>query len=62
MDLIKGGSDTITKLLCHNAYDPPCDTPQSHAIGSMFLLSAFITQWLHYFFTAKQDLDGYPSL
>jgi hypothetical protein len=28
----------------------------------MFLLSAFITQWLHYFFTAKQDLDGYPSL
>jgi hypothetical protein len=27
---IKGGSDTITKLLWLNTYDPPCDTPQSH--------------------------------
>jgi hypothetical protein len=60
--VLRGGSDTITKLLCHNVYDPPCDTPQSHAIGRMFLLSAVIIHRLHHFFTAKQDLDGYPSL
>jgi len=24
---IKGGSDTLTKLLWLNTYDPPCDTP-----------------------------------
>jgi hypothetical protein len=32
---IKGGSDTITKLLWLNTYDPPCDTPQSNAIARM---------------------------
>ncbi len=37
---IKGGSDTITKLLWSNMYDPPCNTPQSHAIGRMLLVGS----------------------
>ncbi len=60
---IKGGSDTITKLLCLNMYDPPCNTPQSHAIARMILLGCVILHRLNLFFTSKEDLDeGYPSL
>jgi hypothetical protein len=60
---IKGGSDTITKLLCLNMYDPPCNTPQSHAITRMILLGCVIVHRLNHFFTSKDDLDeGYPSL
>jgi hypothetical protein len=59
---IKGGSDTITKLLWLNTYDPPCDTPQSHAIARMILLGAVVIHRLNQFFTAKDDLDFYPSL
>ena len=59
---IKGGSNTITKLLWLNTYDPPCDTPQSHAIARMILLGAVIIHHVNHFVTAKDDLDGYPSL
>jgi len=60
---IKGGSDTITKLLCLNLYDPPCNTPQSHAIARMFLLGCVLIHRLNSFFKAKEDLDKtYPSL
>jgi hypothetical protein len=60
---IKGGSDTITKLLWSNMYDPPCNTPQSHAIGRMLLVGSVIIHRLNHFFTAKPDLEkGYPSL
>jgi hypothetical protein len=60
---IKGGSDTITKLLWTNMYDPACNTPQSHAIRRMLLLGNVIIRHLNHFFTAKPDLEaGYPSL
>jgi len=59
---IKGGSNTITKLLWLNTYDPPCDTPQSHASARMILLGAVIIHHVNHFVTAKDDLDGYPSL
>jgi hypothetical protein len=59
---IKGGSDTITKLLWSNMYDPPCNTPQSHAIARMLLLGNVIVHRLNHFFTAKSDLFTYPSL
>jgi hypothetical protein len=59
---IKGGSDTITKLLWLNIY-PPCNTPQSHAIARMVLIGNVIVHCLNHFFTAKSDLDtGCPSL
>ena len=35
---IKGGSDTITKLLCLNMYDPPYNVPRGHAIARMIFL------------------------
>jgi hypothetical protein len=60
---IKGGLDTITKLLWLNMYDPPCNTPQSHAIARMLLLGNVIVHRLSHFFTAKMDLSSsYPSL
>ena len=60
---IKGGSDTITKLLWLNMYDPPCNTPQSHAVARMLLLGNVIVHRLSHFFTAKMDLSSsYPSL
>jgi hypothetical protein len=60
---IKGGSDTITKLLCLNMYDPPCESPSSHTIARMFLLGNVIIHRLHQFFTSKSDLvKAYPSL
>ncbi len=60
---IKGGSDTITKLLWLNIYGPPCNTPQSHAIARMLLIGNVIVHRLNHFFTAKSDLDlSYPSL
>jgi hypothetical protein len=59
---IKGGSHTIRKLLWLNTYDPPCDTPQSHAVVRMFLLGAVVIHQLNQFFTAKDDLDFHPSL
>ena len=60
---IKGGSDTITKLLWLNMYDPPCKSPSSHAIARMFLLGNVLVHRLHHFFTSKSDLaKAYPSL
>jgi len=60
---IKGGSDTITKLLWLNMYDPPCTTPQSCAIGRMLLLGAVIIHRLNQFFTSKDNLkESYSSL
>jgi hypothetical protein len=60
---IKGGSDTITELLWLNMYDPPCNSPQSHTIARMFLLTNVTVYHLHHFFTSKPNLDeGYPSL
>jgi hypothetical protein len=59
---IKGGSDTLTKLLWHNTYDPPCITPQSQAIARMFLLGNVVIHRLHQLCTAKLNLDSYPSL
>ncbi len=62
-NVIKSGSDTITKLLCLNVYDPPCNAPQSHAIARMILLGCVIVHWLNHFFTSKEDLDeGHTSL
>jgi hypothetical protein len=44
-------------------HDPPCDTPQSHAIVRMFLLGCVAVHHLNHFFTSKADLEkGYPSL
>jgi hypothetical protein len=59
---IKGGSDTITKLLRLNMYDPPCSTLQSHAIAWMILLGCVVIHCLNHFFTAKDNLEEYPSL
>jgi len=60
---MKGGSDTLTKILWHNMYDPPCNTPQGHAVARMILLGNAIIHRLNQLFTAKADLDsGYPSL
>jgi len=35
---MKGGSDTITKLIWSANYSPPCPTPQANGIARMFLL------------------------
>jgi hypothetical protein len=44
-------------------YDPPCNTPQGHAVTRMFLLGNIIIHHLNQQFMAKSDLDrGYPSL
>jgi hypothetical protein len=60
---IKGGSDTITKFMWLNMYDPPSNTPQSHAIARMLMLGKVVIHRLNHFFTAKENLDlGYPSL
>jgi hypothetical protein len=60
---IKGGSDTITKLLCLNMYNTPCKSPSRHVIARMFLLGNVIIHHLHQFFTSKSDLvKSYPSL
>ncbi len=60
---MKGGSDTLTKILWHNMYDSPCNTPQAHAVARMFLLGNIIIHRLNHLFMAKSDLDsGYPSL
>jgi hypothetical protein len=59
----KGGSDTITKLMWLNMYDPPCNSPQSHAIARMLMLGNIVIHRLNHFFTSKENLDqGYPSL
>jgi hypothetical protein len=50
------------KLLWLNTYDPPCDTPQSHAVARMILLGAIVIHRLNQFFTAKDGLDFHPSL
>jgi hypothetical protein len=60
---MKGGSNTLTKILWHNMYDPPCNTPQGHAVARMFLLGNIIIHHLNQLFTAKSNLNsGYPSL
>jgi len=60
---IKGGSDTITKLLWLNYYDPPSNAPQAHTIARMLLLGAVVIHRLNHIFTAKTNLSkAYPSL
>jgi hypothetical protein len=60
---VKGGSETITKLLWLNMYDPPCTTPQSCAIGRMLLLGTVLIHHLNHFFTSKDNLkQSYHSL
>jgi hypothetical protein len=59
---IKGWSDTITKLLWINMYDPPSNSPSSHAIARMFLLGMVIVHCLHQMFTSNSDLTTYTSL
>jgi hypothetical protein len=59
---IKSGSDIITKLLLLNMYDPPCNATQSHAIAQMILLGCVVVHHLNHFFTAKDNLEEYPSL
>jgi hypothetical protein len=59
---MKGGSDTIPKLLWLNMYDPPCNAPQSHAIAGMILLGCVVVHRLNHFFTAKDNREEYPLL
>lgn len=60
---IKGGSDTITKLIWLNMYDPPSHSPQAHTIGRMLLLGGVVIHRLNHIFTAKLNLnETYPSL
>jgi hypothetical protein len=54
-NLIKGGSDAITKLLWLNMYTPPCSTPQCHAISWMLLLGPVVIHHLNHFLTSKAD-------
>jgi hypothetical protein len=62
-NVIKGGVDTITKLLWLNMYDPPSNTPESHAIARLILLGCVVMHRLNHFFTSKNDIKkGYPYL
>jgi len=58
---IKGGSDTITKLIWLNMYDPPTKSTQARAIARMLLLGGVIIHRLHHVSTSK-SLESYPSL
>lgn len=62
-NVIKGGVDTITKLLWLNMYDPPSNTPESHAIARLILLGCVVMHRLNHFFTSKNYIKkGYPYL
>lgn len=58
---IKGGSDTITKLLWSNKHDPPSQSTQSRAISRMLMLCAVIVHRLYHICTSKA-VEQYPSL
>lgn len=59
---IKGGSDSITKLLWHNAYSTPSNDNQSNAIARILMLFAVQLHRLHQLSTAKSTLSFYNSI
>ena len=58
---IKGGSETITKLILLNKYDPPSNSTQARAIGRMLLLGSVIIHRVNQIITSK-EAEKYPSL
>jgi hypothetical protein len=60
----KGGSDSISKLIWHNLYDPPkhFTTPQTVVISRMLLILEVCVHRLLQHMSAKEDLSAYYSL
>jgi hypothetical protein len=60
---VKGGSDTITKLLWMQKYAPPSKLPQASVMSRILLLSLACIHRLNQVATAKMDAKGkYKSL
>jgi hypothetical protein len=60
---VKGGSDTITKLLWMCKYAPPSDLPQASVTSRILLLSLTCIHRLHQVATSKLDVKNkYQSL
>ena len=59
---IKGGSDSITKMLWHCAYSTPTDDNQSNATGRLLMLHFVLLLKMWQLSTAKEDLNKYDSL
>jgi hypothetical protein len=53
---VKGGSDTIAKLLWMNKYSPPSDLPQASVTSRILLLSLMCVHCLHQVATSKLDV------
>jgi len=58
---MKGGSDTITKMIWSANYSPPCHTPQANGIARMFLLLFIQCHRANQVATSKQSMP-YKSL
>ncbi len=57
---IKEGSDTITKLIWLNMYDPPSRSTQAQAIAKMLLFISVVIHCLNHICSSKA-VDQYPS-
>eukprot|EP00978_Attheya_sp_CCMP212_P011482 scaffold28323_cov49-Attheya_sp.AAC.2 len=54
---LKGGSDTITKLLWYANCPVPFKSPQASAISRMFLLGAVVTHRIFQITSGKKDIE-----
>ncbi len=59
---VKGGSDTITKMIWSANYSPPSKLPQANVVARMIMLLMVFVHCLKNIVSAKEDLKEYLSL